>query len=181
MASAVGPTVRFRSMTTQVLGVCAMAFGALAVGSLVYARAWSSLASYGAVCALVGLFGWSALWAAYVEVSDGGVVLRNVLRTIRLPWPAITDVDGRYGLRLDTAYGRRFTGWAAPAPTGRARARGEESEVAALVRSRLDALRGAGYLERPRLEAEHADVRWHVPEIVAAAVLSVSAVVALIV
>jgi hypothetical protein len=107
------------------------------------------------------------------------VTLRNVFRTVRLPWPAIESVDGRYGLRLGTAYGR-FTAWAAPAPTGRDRLRALDSEASGLVRHRLEELRVAGHLDTPRLESDHADLTWHWPTLAAVAGLVVIAVVGLV-
>ena len=50
------------------------------------------------------------------------MTVANTLRTTQVPWPAIDRCDGRYGLRLDTAYGR-VTAWGAAAPVGKQRAR----------------------------------------------------------
>jgi hypothetical protein len=58
---------------------------------------------------------WAIFWRPSVEVSDAGVRMVNVTRTIDVPWPAVVDVETRYALTLDTAYGR-FAAWAAPAP-----------------------------------------------------------------
>jgi len=168
-------TVRFRSSTTRFVGVAAMALAVLGLGSLAVRGDWTGLASFGGVLGLVGLIGLVALWLPYVEISEGGVELRNVVRTVRLSWPSIEDIDGRYGLRLTTAHGR-FTAWAAPAPAGRDRMRGADSEAAALVRERLERLRGLGHLDNPRLESDHADVDWNVPVIVVGVALLVLAV-----
>ena len=65
--------------------------------------------------ALFALSAWATFWRPRVVVSDGGVRLVNVTRTIDAPWPAITDVETRYALTLVTVYGR-FAAWAAPAP-----------------------------------------------------------------
>lgn len=148
-----------------------MVFAAAGLGTLVASQEWDRLVSYGAALALVALVGWTAFWSAYVEVSDGGVTLRNVLRTVLLPWPAIQQVEGRYGLRLRTAYGR-YDAWAAVAPSGRDRLAGAESEASRLVTERLETLRRAGHLDNPRLEQERAEVRWHVPEIAAAILIT---------
>lgn len=165
-----GETVRLRSTTSRVVGAASMVFAVAGVGTLVVSQDWERLLTYGAVLALVALVGWTAFWAAYVEVSDGGVTLRNVLRTVVLPWPSVTQVEGRYGLRLHTAYGR-YDAWAAPAPSGRDRLAGGASEASDLVSQRWEGLRRAGYLDSPRLEQERAAVRWHVAEIAAAIVI----------
>jgi Bacterial PH domain len=60
--------------------------------------------------ALAALF-----WRPAVVVDDAGVELRNVLRDVRVPWPALQEIETRYALTLH-AGGRRFASWAAPAP-----------------------------------------------------------------
>lgn len=132
-----------------------------------------SVTSYGAPLLLFALLGWAGFWRPQVEVSDGGVRITNTWRTVHVPWPAITAVEGRYGLRLLTAHGN-VTSWAAPAPAGRARARGSESEAADLVNERLGDLRAAGYLDHPTLERESLDANWNIPVAVAAGVLLVA-------
>lgn len=169
-------TVRFRSNTTRFVGVGAMAFAVAGLGAFAVEGDWRRLATYGGPLGLVGLVGLAGLWLPYVDISEGGLELRNVLRTVRVPWPAIQDVDGRYGLRLTTAYGR-ITAWAAPAPAGRDRMVGADSEAAAIVRQRMERLRAQGHLDNPRLESDRAHVTWHLPVIAAAIGLVVLTVV----
>lgn len=131
------------------------------------------------------------VWALYarpaVIVSDAGVELRNVTRTVVLPWPSIQRVDTKYALTLYTAYGT-FAAWAAPAPSrmttlasgpqdlkhlptssyigGGVRpgdlTTSASGQAAAVIRRRWDELNEAGYLADPRLERSHPQVRWHV-------------------
>jgi hypothetical protein len=156
-----------------------MAFAGVGLGALVVEGAWQHLLTYVGPLGLVALFGLAALWLPYVEVSDGGVEIRNVLRTIRVPWPAIEDIDGRYGLRLTTTYGK-VTAWAAPAPAGRQRLQGGDSDAAAVVRRRFDQLQALGHLDSRRLERGELDVTWHVWIIVVGAALVVVTVAALL-
>lgn len=149
---------------------------------------------------------WAAFWRPYVEVSDGGVRLVNVFRTVDLPWPSIQTIDTKWALTLVTAYGR-FTAWAAPAPGVRGAVRATRSdvknlpsstyagegirpgdlpssasgEVAVLIRKQWEALRDAGHLENPRLEPERAPVTWHVPIVAAGAGLIVLGIVGLVI
>jgi hypothetical protein len=132
-----------------------------------------SLLDYGAPLLLFGLLGWAGFWRPQVEVSDGGVRITNTWRTVHVPWPAITEVEGRYGLRLRTRQGN-VTSWAAPAPAGRARARGKESRAADVVNERLVELRAAGYLDNPTLERESLDAAWNLPVAVAAGALLIA-------
>lgn len=153
-------------VATAALGVVLMASLLLVLPDAAPLLRWS-----GPVGLLV-LAGVAGFWRPSVEVADGGVTLRNPLRTVLVPWPAIEAVDGRLGLQLDTAWGR-YSGWAATAPSGRQRLRGGESAVAGLVRERLDALRAAGHLDHAQVEFEAAPLRWHRGTLVVAALLVV--------
>jgi hypothetical protein len=137
--------------------------------------------------ALVVTCCWAVFWRPLVRVSDAGVRLVNVTRTIDVPWPALREVHTRYALTLVTAYGS-FAAWAAPAPTAGTALRssmkfrpsdtpaaGREvvavsvgdlpgsasGDAAAAVRRRWERLRVAGHLDDPRLEFERLPVRWH--------------------
>lgn len=132
---------------------------------------------------------WAIFWRPSVEVSDAGVRLVNVTRTIDVPWPAVIDVETRYALTLDTAYGR-FSAWAAPAPGAGPALRtamrhrpsrdddagidaatrsvtiGEvpgtpSGDAAVIVRRRWQRLQDAGFLDDPQLEFERPPIRWH--------------------
>ncbi len=50
-----------------------------------------------------------------VVVSTEDVLLRNVLRDVTVPYPALRRVLTQYVLTLETVGGRRFQSWAAPA------------------------------------------------------------------
>lgn len=67
---------------------------------------------------LLGALGTLLVWAAFgrptVEVSDGEVVLVNVTRTVRVPWPLLDRAEARWSLEVHTVDGRRWTAWAAP-------------------------------------------------------------------
>lgn len=84
---------------------------------------WADLAARGAGRALtlvpvllaVGTVVYALLWRPCVRVDADGVVLRNVLRDVRVPWAALEEVDTRYTLTLHTSTGA-YQSWAAPAP-----------------------------------------------------------------
>jgi hypothetical protein len=169
------PTVQLRSRSARALAV---AIVAVAVAGLVSAvvDGLDVLLDFGAPLVVVGLLGWAAFWEPYVEISDGEIVVRNTLRTVHVPWPAIEAVEGRYGLRLVTTYGS-VTAWAASPPGGRQRARVQQSPAAALVTARLEALRAAGHLDDRRLESPRLRTTWHRELIAALALLGVATVV----
>ena len=169
---------RALTLVVAIVGVAALAFiaGTSGAGDAILTVPWVLL--FTATC-------WAIFWNPCVVVSDGGVRLVNVTRTIDIPWPSITDVETRYALTLVTAYGR-YAAWAAPAPSAgsalrtaaRARPRvgaGEEVEAvtigevagtasgdaARIVRRRWEKLRSEGFLDDPRLEFEAPPIHWH--------------------
>lgn len=188
-----------RALTVVVAAVCAVGLVATAVtdgpGALARSAPWLALAA--GAC-------WALFWRPRVEVSDGGVRLVNVTRTVDVPWPAVEAVETRWALTLHTTYGK-FAAWAAPAP-GRTSARkatleefraarraGADVEVrvgdlgtsasggaAALVRRRWEELRAAGHLADPRLEHERVPVHWHVATMAGAVLLVALGVVGLV-
>jgi len=59
-------------------------------------------------------------WYPAVTVDGDGVELVNVLRTVRLPWASLSNLDTRWALTVETGE-RRWTSWAAPASGRRVR------------------------------------------------------------
>ena len=170
-----GQTERIRSRASRGLGAAMVAFSVVAL-VLAVVGGVDSVLRFAAPVSLFGLFGWAAFWQPYVEVSDGGLTLANTLRTVEVPWPAVEEIDGRYGLRVRTAYGV-LNGWAAPSPAGRQRARGEPGTAARVATERWDSLRTAGYLDDPRLERPSPRIVWHQPLLLAIGLLLVATVV----
>lgn len=130
---------------------------------------------------------WAFFWRPCVTVSDAGVRLVNVTRTVFLPWPTIRAIDTRFALSLVTEFGRH-SAWAAPAPgagtalrsqmrmrrddsddptgTRRSVAKGDlegtpSGDAAAMVRRRWEHLRSSGYLDDPKVEHRRAPITWH--------------------
>jgi len=145
----------------RALGAVMMALSGVGLASVVFSGT-EAVAQFAAPLALFGVIGWGAFWQPRVEVSDGGVTVVNTLRTVEVPWPAVQGVDGRYGLRLSTSYGR-VSAWSAAAPVGPERARGVQSPAAGAVTERLEALRAAGHLEGAKLERAAPRTTWHIP------------------
>jgi hypothetical protein len=158
---------------------------------------WTDAARTAPWMALLTLSCWATFWRPRVTVSDAGVELVNVSRTIFIPWPALQGLDTKWSLTLITAYGR-FTAWSAAAPGARGAllshdagpgehgGRGPQpaetvrpgelidspsGAAAALIHQRWDKLRAAGHLDAPRLERDRAHVSWHVETALAAGVL----------
>jgi len=163
--------------------------GVISASMVVFARtqgSWSDAALVLPWAALVSGACWATFWRPCVQVSDAGVRLVNVTRTIDVPWPALRAVETKWALTLVSTYGR-FTAWSAPAPGARGAVRSlattrddprgpaapgvvaagdladsPSGSVAAAVRERWASLQAAGHLDEPRLEHDRAPVRWHV-------------------
>ncbi len=185
-----GPTDVFCSTPGRVLtGATALA-AVLLVAFLAGDVPTADLLLAASLGALAVLVVWAVLGRPSVEVSDGTVVLENVLRTVTVPWPTLVGTEVGWSLVVRTTAGR-WTAWAAPRASGTARAvrRGRDSTtepvattrsagdgerrrhpgtaeaVAAAIDERLAALRWAGHLDgAERMVAEHGlrpTVRWH--------------------
>jgi Bacterial PH domain len=176
----------YRPTTGRVLAACFAGACAIALVVVLVTDGAGGLLAYAPWLLLPAAVVWAVFWNPRVVVDDSGLTLVNVLRTVRLPWPAIQDVDTRWALKLHTAYGT-FGAWAAPS-AGRYASRGispndirhlpEErrsggvrigdsphspsGRAAEAIRAQWEQLRDAGHLDDPKLEFERPPVRWHV-------------------
>jgi hypothetical protein len=198
---------RYRSRFGQGLAVLIWVLAGLALAAILSQGGVEGLVRGAAWALLPALLVWAMFWRPCVVVDDGGVELVNVFRTIRLPWPSITEVDTRWALTLHTAYGR-FAAWAAPASgwqPGRRLTEQDAREVplevssagksmrasdspyspsgeaAIEVRRRWQELRDAGHLDNPRLEFDRAPIQWHLALLAALLVLIVWMIAGLLV
>ncbi|MCL3862586.1 PH domain-containing protein [Actinotalea sp. K2] len=199
MTTPAGP-VEFRARLGRGLTVAVAVLCGIALVSTVLTDPGAALRLAPAL-ALPAVVVWALFGRPAVIVSDAGVEVRNVLRTVRLPWPSIERIDTKYALTLYTAYGS-YAAWAAPAPS-RVQAMGSgpqdlshlpessyaaggvrpgdllssaSGQAAAHIRRRWEDLRDAGYLDAPRLERDTPEVRWHLRPATAVLLLAVSAV-----
>ena len=175
-----GPARVFAATSGRVLTVLT-AVGSLAV--LVGTTASGGvheLLRFGAMPVLALVVVWALFWHPQVEVSDGEIVLRNVLRTVRIPWPTFRGADTRWALTVETSDGS-FTAWAAPA--GARRGRGDPSAptaggVALEIAARHGSLEAAGYLHPgPPPAGVRVTATWHWPAIAAATALAALAAI----
>lgn len=173
----VGATQEFTSGYGRVLTAAAAAIGLVAVVSvMVQDGAAEALRALPLAALLVVVVG-ALFWRPGVEVSDGEVVVRNVLSTVHVPWPTYRDVEYGWSLVVRTTDGdvtvfaaprasatarrlRRGDGNrpapAVPPPGRRVRSLQPTAEsVGAAIEARHDALVAAGHLdgaERVRVE-----------------------------
>jgi len=136
-----------------------------------------ALARTGGVPALVATATWALFWRPQFEVSDGGLTVRNVFRTIHVPWPCVQRLSTTWTLRLETTDGP-VSVWATPiggvwaARREEPTAGGVAGAAARATEERLEALRDAGYLSGHTLQEVHVTVRWHVGLIAALVALA---------
>ena len=62
-----------------------------------------------------GALVYGLFWRPSVEVDGDGTTLRNVLRDVHVPWPALELVETRFALTLHAGE-HRYQSWAAAAP-----------------------------------------------------------------
>jgi len=189
----------YRPTASQVLAGGIGAISAIGLLALLAGDGIDGVLRYGAWIALPAVLAWGIFWNPRIEVDDSGVLLVNVFRSIRLPWPAIVGIDTKWALTLNKAYGS-FGAWAAPAPGRHASRQITEQEVkhlpessygaghsvrpgdavrspsgeaAVAIRRQWEDLRDAGHLDNPRLEFDRPPTRWHVGFMAAVAALIV--------
>lgn len=188
-----GPARVFAAPSGRVLTVVAVVAALAALAGSAASGGPAELVRYGGIPLLGVVVVWALFWYPQVEVSDGEIVLRNVLRTVAIPWPTLRGVDTRLSLTVETTDGT-FTAWAAPArsamsaradaatprgprlvPARRARgaADGHTADVVALeIASRRQALELAGHLHPgPAPAGVHVTTTWHLRLIAVVAVL----------
>ena len=183
------PTLTFTSGYGRVLTVAA---GVVALGALVAVWVQDGLGEVLRALPLSGVVAlsvWALFWRPAVVVSDGGVLVRNPLRSTHVPWPTYRGLTVQWSLVLHTTDGD-VTAWAAPRSSGTAarmrrsttddavvtatsdaRLPGTAEDVAAAIGDRHRALADAGFLRDAEQARTAAGIRperhWHVATIAA--------------
>lgn len=193
-----GPARVFAATSGRVLTVVAAVAALAALVGSAASGGVGELLHYGAIPVLGLVVVWALFWRPQVEVSDGEIVLCNVLRTVHIPWPTFRGADTRLSLSIETTDGT-FTAWAAPARSslgaradaatprgsqlappwrGRDQSGGHTADVVALeIAARRESLERAGHLRPgPPPTGLHVTTRWHVRTIAVVAALGALAV-----
>lgn len=183
-----GPTRVFKSTFGRVLTIAAAVVAVITLVVLVTDGDAGQLARSAGLVLLGAGAVWALFWRPQVLVSDGEIVLTNVLRTIHVPWPSFRGVDATLSLTVTTT-GGTYTAWgvsgssskrslrtrrgaSAPRSTAESVATaGASADAAAFqISERHAALVAAGHLSR-----RHDDIRptvtWHWSTIVGALML----------
>lgn len=151
---------------------CLVGVGSLLVeGTVSTALAWSGLLLAIAACA------WVLYLHPRVDLLPGGIRLVNPLRTLVLPWSAVTALDMRLGVTLVDTDGGKATAWALPSSGRRTRRTSattgkvtpEHPEAVSAVLEAFRASRSAGAPgdtpEAPRAEGPSRTSAWNVREV----------------
>lgn len=195
----------FKAGTSRWMAIGAWAVAALMLGSAVAGGDAGTGAKLAIIAVDLAAAGWFALWRPAVTVDDDRVLVRNVFRTVSVPWAALIDVDTKYALTLVTPH-RRVTALAAPAPGRHTVMWANRQDVTGLPERTYDSVRsirpgdltqshsGAAALlvrrhwerlaEEGRIDLGSADtttveVRWHPLTVAVAVLLAVATVVVL--
>jgi PH (Pleckstrin Homology) domain-containing protein len=192
-----GATQEFTSTYGRWLTGAAALAGVIALVSVLAADGVRDALLLVPVMGLVVAVVWALFWRPAVEVSDGEVVVRNVLATVRIPWPAYRGVSVKYSLVVHST-GPDVTAWAAPrssgtaqrlrrrrppqGPLGAGRHNANAERVSDAIVERQSALKDAGYLVAAEA-AVAAGVgprrRWHWATIAGVVLLTAASAVAL--
>lgn len=190
--------VTLRPRGAQVLAVLVVAICIVAEAGFVLRGDPALLLRASPALGLTAVAAWATFWAPRIRIGPADLDLVNVFRTVRVAWPAIEDVETRWGLALVTHRGR-FTAWAAPRSSAAASAsslrndlrrraaggggsRTTASDVGSLapllVLSRWTGYRDDGLLRA--IEGPGVEVRWHRRTVVVLGLLVVAACAAAI-
>jgi hypothetical protein len=90
--------------------ICAIALGSLFVNFRVL-----ELLRYIALIAFAAYGVWILFWSPSVTIGPSGVIVRNLLRSFDISWPAVQRVDTKFALTLFTPT-RKIVAWSAPQP-----------------------------------------------------------------
>ena len=189
--------VTFRLRYGRWLSAVTIAVALSGVGGLAATADVAAITRYVWPLLLLAVLAWALFWQPQLRIETQGLIVRNVFRTIELPWPAIERVDTKYALTLYTSIGV-FSVWAAPAPGRHASSSAtlgsvgflprrmlgvggsirpgdlpssESGAAAYIIRQRYDELLEAGLIAG--VEPGTARIRLHLPIIVSTAVLVV--------
>ncbi len=104
----------YRPVLSRVLAAVYLAIAVYWLGAVLLGPRPGDALVVGPALLAVGALVYALLWRPAVVVDLEGVRLVNLVRDVRVPWPALEGVETRYALTLLTA-GRSYQSWAAAA------------------------------------------------------------------
>lgn len=101
-----------RPTAPRVLAVCWWVLAAVLLVDLALGGSWPSGGVAACVLLLLVLLSYAYWWIPSVVADPDAVTLHNPLRDVRIPWPTVIAVGGRWTLDVRTEE-RRYTAYAA--------------------------------------------------------------------
>lgn len=108
----------FRSRLAQGLAILTGLVAVAALVAFLGEEGPAALLSTLAPVALVVALGWAVFWNPRVVLSDEGITIVNVWRTVQVPWRRFQHADTRWALSVTTTQDVTYTSWAVPAGSG---------------------------------------------------------------
>lgn len=176
-----GETLTFRTPMARALTIGVAAVAAVALAYFVSDGGIRELWRSGPTVLCIVVVTWGLFWRPQVQVSDGGVTVANILRTVHVPWPVLRTVDSKWSLTV-TAADVTVSAWAVPASSGMAartrrpgarggqdspsplRSAGNADAAALAIAERREALVEAGHLKAQPVGSLSPRTSWNVPE-----------------
>lgn len=103
------------SRSGRIMAIAGLVFAFFGITSLVI-DSWLLVATKSWVYIWFAYFAWLLFWNPSVKVSEEGVVVDNIFQTHTLSWSAITRIDTKYSLSLETK-DKTIRAFGAPAPS----------------------------------------------------------------
>lgn len=103
------------SRSGRIMAIAGFVFAVFGIVSLA-AESWLLVVTKSWVYIWFAYFAWLLFWKPSVRVGEQGVVVENVFKTHELNWSAITRIDTKYSLTLETR-DRTIQAFGAPAPS----------------------------------------------------------------
>lgn len=179
-----GETLTFRTPMSRALTIGVAVVAVVALAYFVSDGGIRELWRSGPTVLCIVVLTWALFWRPQVQVSDGGITVANILRTVHVPWPVLRTVDSKWSLTV-TAADVNVSAWAVPASSGMAartrrpgarggqdspsplRSTGNADAAALAIAQRREALVEAGHLKAQPIGTVGSTRTWNVPEIAA--------------
>ncbi|WP_147918079.1 PH domain-containing protein [Ruania zhangjianzhongii] len=181
-----GETLTFRTPMARVLTIGVAVVAVVALAYFVSDGGIRELWRSGPTVLCIVVVTWALFWRPQVQVSDGGVTVANILRTVHVPWPVLRAVDSKWSLTV-TAADLTVSAWAVPASSGMAartrrpgarggqetasplKSSGNADAAALAIAQRREALVEAGHLKAQPIGSLSPQTTWNLPEAAALA------------
>ncbi|HET8601224.1 MAG TPA: hypothetical protein VFL99_12920 [Segeticoccus sp.] len=119
------PSKTYRQRSSELIGWACMVIAVvlLVMTAVSWTGSHPSIVFIAWVC-FGAAVAWSVMLRPCLELSQHGVLMRNVVRDVRIPWTQVDDVEQRWNVKVYTPEDRGYTAWAIAAQPDRPRRSG---------------------------------------------------------